>query len=70
MPGKGRAAERAYERSECTTFGDGAPMPGQTTFDIYLDRRVFWRNVPAVAWTYRLGGYQVLQKWLSSSLHS
>ena len=24
-----------------------------------------WRNVPAAAWNYKLGGYQVLKKWLS-----
>ena len=25
----------------------------------------YWRNVPAAVWTYKLGGYQVLKKWLS-----
>ena len=24
-----------------------------------------WRNVPVAIWTYKLGGYQVLKKWLS-----
>ena len=24
-----------------------------------------WRNVPAAVWGYKLGGYQVLKKWLS-----
>lgn len=24
-----------------------------------------WRNVPAAVWRYKLGGYQVLKKWLS-----
>ena len=37
----------------------------ETTFDIYLNRNAFWRNVPAAVWTYKLGGYQVLKKWLS-----
>ena len=32
---------------------------------MYLNDRAFWRNVPAAAWRYRLGGYQVLKKWLS-----
>ena len=27
--------------------------------------RARWTNVPAAVWTYRLGGYQVLKKWLS-----
>ena len=38
---------------------------GDTTFDIYLNDRAYWRNVPAVVWRYKLGGYQVLKKWLS-----
>ena len=38
---------------------------GDTTFDIYLNDRAYWRNVPANVWGYKLGGYQVLKKWLS-----
>ena len=29
----------------------------------------FWRNIPATVWTYNLGGYQVLKKWLSYREH-
>ena len=25
----------------------------------------YWRNVPAAAWVFTIGGYQVLEKWLS-----
>ena len=25
----------------------------------------YWRNIPAAVWNYKLGGYQVLKKWLS-----
>ena len=32
---------------------------------MYLNDRTFWRNVPAAVWSYKLGGYQVLKKWLS-----
>ena len=38
---------------------------GDTTFDIYLNGGAYWRNVPANVWDYKLGGYQVLKKWLS-----
>ena len=38
---------------------------GVIGFIIYLNARTFWRNVPAAVWTYKLGGYQVLKKWLS-----
>ena len=65
MPGQGRAVERAYTQSERAGLDDAAPMLGRTTFDIYLNRNAFWRNVPAAVWTYKLGGYQVLKKWLS-----
>ena len=65
MPGQGRAVDRSYTSSERTALEDTAPMLGRTTFDIYLNRNAFWRNVPAAVWTYKLGGYQVLKKWLS-----
>ena len=65
MPGQGRAIERAYTASERAALGDAAPMLGRTTFDICLNRNAFWRNVPAAVWSYKLGGYQVLKKWLS-----
>ena len=65
MPGQGRAVERAYTESERTALSDAAVTLGRTTFDIYLNENAFWRNVPAAVWTYKLGGYQVLKKWLS-----
>ena len=65
MPGQGLAVERDYTPSEQAALGDAATGLGRTTFDIYLNRDAFWRNVPAAVWTYKLGGYQVLKKWLS-----
>ena len=65
MPGQGRALERAYTPSERTALGDATVLLGGTTFDIYLNDNAYWRNVPAAVWTYKLGGYQVLKKWLS-----
>ena len=38
---------------------------GTTTFDIHLNDHAYWCNVPAAVWNYKLGGYQVLKKWLS-----
>ena len=58
MPGQGRIVERA-------AMGDTLPALGETTFDVYLNGNAFWRNVPAAVWRYKLGGYQVLKKWLS-----
>ena len=65
MPGQGRMVERDYTADERAALGDNAGVLGQTTFDIYLNGNAFWRNVPAAVWRYKLGGYQVLKKWLS-----
>ena len=68
MPGQGRIEERPVIPDERATFGGAAhasPLHSPTTFDIYLNGRAYWRNVPAAVWRYKLGGYQVLKKWLS-----
>ena len=70
MPGQGRVVPRAYTPDERAALVDAAPTLGETTLDIYLNARACWRNVPAAVWTYRLGGYQVLKKWLSYREHS
>ena len=46
-------------------MGDAVSVLGDTTFDVYLNERAYWRNVPANVWGYKLGDYQVLKKWLS-----
>ena len=65
MPGQGRVDERAYAPDERVAMGDALSTLGETTFDIYLNTRAFWRSVPSAVWNYKLGGYQVLKKWLS-----
>ena len=65
MPGGGRAVERAYSDYERDALGDALPALGETAFDVYLNERALWRCVPAAVWSYKLGGYQVLKKWLS-----
>ena len=65
MPGKGCVVERQFSPGERVAMGDALPTLGDTTFDVYLNGEAFWRNIPAAVWTYRLGGYQVLKKWLS-----
>ncbi|MCY4187033.1 MAG: DNA methyltransferase, partial [Bryobacterales bacterium] len=57
MPGRGRIVER-----DCTP---GESALGDKTLDVHLNAEAFWRNVPTAVWSYRLGGYQVLKKWLS-----
>ncbi|MCY3537678.1 MAG: N-6 DNA methylase, partial [Cyanobacteria bacterium MAG IRC3_bin_20] len=71
MPGQGRVVERPFtpeERSAMAPWhGTLAPLGplGDTTLDVYLNDHAFWRNVPLPVWRYKLGGYQVLKKWLS-----
>ena len=65
MPGQGRIVEREYTEDERAALGDAIPALGEKTLDVYLNDRAFWRNVPAAIWDYKLGGYQVLKKWLS-----
>ena len=65
MPGQGRVAERDYTTDERVTLGNAISILGDTTVDVYLNERTYWRNVPAAVWNYQLGGYQVLKKWLS-----
>ena len=65
MPGQGRAVERAYTGSERSALGTALHTLGETTYDSHMNDNAYWRNVPAAVWNYRLGGYQVLKKWLS-----
>ena len=65
MPGQGRVVERPYTADERAALGNAAAALGDTTLDVHLNDRAYWRNVPAAVWGYKLGGYQVLKKWLS-----
>jgi len=69
MPGRGRIVERAYRPEERASLAEHVAALGETTFDVYLNGEAFWRNVPFAIWDYRLGGYQVLKKWLSYREH-
>ena len=65
MPGLGRAVERPYTAAECEALGDGPSILGESTVDVYLNDNAYWCNIPVAVWNYKLGGYQVLKKWLS-----
>jgi len=80
MPGPGLVNERPYtdaERAALAEEGkahklslDGVlTLVGDTTFDIHLNTDGWWSNVPARVWSYTLGGYQVIKKWLSYREH-
>ena len=65
MPGHGRAEQRPYTAAEHAALGEAITTLGETNVDVYLNKRAYWRNVPMNVWNYKLGGYQVLKKWLS-----
>ena len=65
MPGTGRAAERDYTAAEREALGEAVSVLGDTTVDVHLNDNARWSNVAAAVWNYKLGGYQVLKKWLS-----
>jgi hypothetical protein len=76
MPGEGKAVERQYRPKERAAMAEGAAalaltpeqaqgLLGDTTFDVWLNGAAHWANVPARVWRYKLGGYQVVKKWLS-----
>jgi hypothetical protein len=76
MPSAGRLESRPYTEAERAAIAQGAgrlgldeaaalTCLGETTCDVYLNDVAYWRNVPAKVWSYTLGGYQVMKKWLS-----
>ena len=65
MPGQGRTVERLCNADERAALGDVAATLGDSTFDVYLNTSAYWQNIPNAVWNYKLGGYQVLKKWLS-----
>ena len=69
MPGQGRVVQRPYTPAERQSLNTTQGSLGETTCDIHLNDRAYWRNVRAAVWDYKLGGYQVLKKWLSYREH-
>ena len=76
MPGKGCLIERDYTTQEREAISKGAEalglslaqalmQLGESTFDVFLNERAYWKNIPKGIWEYYIGGYQVVKKWLS-----
>ncbi len=76
MPGSGQIIERDYSPQEREAISRGAEglglspaqasaQLGDSTFDIFLNERAYWKNIPKGVWEYYIGGYQVIKKWLS-----
>ena len=59
MPGGGHTVTRPAPADQPDAFGAGV-------VDVYLNDGTRWAGVPSAVWTYTLGGYPVLKKWLST----
>ena len=76
MPGKGKTVTRPWTSEERTAIEQGAEalglsaqeafaQLGDTAVDVFLNDVAYWRGVPSGVWSYTIGGYQVMKKWLS-----
>jgi hypothetical protein len=61
--GKGRWRPRAFTEEEKPADGYAIGW-GARTGDLFINDATFFANVPELVWTYQLGGYPVLKKWL------
>lgn len=69
MPLRGRAEARAYAATESAAQAK-AGLLGAVVFDVGMNDASFWSGIPEAVWECRIGGYQVLKKWLSYRDHS
>lgn len=68
MPGRGKLVRRPLSGAEQAALGDSAAVLGDV-YDVYLNDSTFWACVPAPVWQLKIGGFQVLKKWLSYREH-
>ena len=64
MPGRGRIVARDYAPAEAAAQTEAALL-GARTNDVFLNEDAYWRNIPETVWSFTIGGYQVLKKFLS-----
>ncbi|MEO5335557.1 MAG: N-6 DNA methylase [Magnetospirillum sp. WYHS-4] len=65
MPGPGRSVARPWSAAEREALGSAILLLGETCRDVHLNDMAVWQGVPEPVWSYTLGGYQVVKKWLS-----
>jgi hypothetical protein len=66
MPGAGRTIQRERTDAERAGLSDeNVALLGEQVLDVYLGTHARWAGVPAAAWDFKIGGFQVLRKWLS-----
>lgn len=66
MPGAGRVESRPRTDRELDGLSnDAIQLLGSEVLDVYLNENFCWRGIPQAVWDYKIGGFQVLRKWLS-----
>lgn len=66
MPGAGKYDIRERPPGDIDELSkEDQDALGVQVLDIYLNDRVRWHGVPGSVWDYKIGGFQVLRKWLS-----
>ncbi|MEG3617946.1 type ISP restriction/modification enzyme [Magnetovibrio sp. PR-2] len=70
MPGRGDVRPSSWLDGVADKLeqdhGEGVyDLLGHDCVNIHLNDTAYWANVPTKVWEYRIGGYQVLKKWLS-----
>lgn len=61
--GKGRWKPRSFMEEELPAAEFEAAW-GERTGDLFLNENAYFAHVPELVWTYQLGGYPALKKWL------
>lgn len=74
-PGRGHIEHRDWTLDERSILEEGFAALGIDTgrsfellgspVDVYLNDETFWSGVPTTVWEYKIGGFQVIKKWLS-----
>jgi hypothetical protein len=65
MPGGGRVKEHAATPSESAAISEKDRERLGPPLDVFLNDVAIWHAIPLNVWEYRIGGYQVIKKWLS-----
>ena len=74
-PGRGKTISRSWTEAEKKALRNGFEAQGVgavrgfallgSAIDVHLNETTAWRGVPEAAWSFVIGGYLVIKKWLS-----
>lgn len=66
MPSSGRVVRRETGHGERPMLSSAQRgLLGEEVVDVYLNATTCWRGIPEAVWNFKIGGFQVLRKWLS-----